>query len=270
MREYQSLLVEQQGAIAHVMINRPAKANSMDEAFWTEMVEVFDWVDRTDSVRVAVISGVGRNFSAGIDLQMLAQAAGSMVADIGRNAERIRRNILKLQSAFNAVDECRKPVIAAVHGYCIGGAIDLISACDMRYCTPDAHFSIKEIDMGMAADVGTLQRLPRLIGDGMMRELAYTGRSVYGPEAARIGLVNQIFDDHAALLEGVMDIAGQIAAKSPLAIRGTKEMIRYSRDHSVADGLNYIATWNAAMLQSEDLKLAVAAHMSKKPAEFAD
>src|SRR5690554_3231277 len=115
MREYQSLLVEQQGAIAHVMINRPAKANSMDEAFWTEMVEVFDWVDRTDSVRVAVISGVGRNFSAGIDLQMLAQAAGSMVADIGRNAERIRRNILKLQSAFNAVDECRKPVIAAVH-----------------------------------------------------------------------------------------------------------------------------------------------------------
>ena len=124
--------------------------------------------------------------------------------------------------------------------------------------------------MGMAADVGTLQRLPRLIGDGIMRELAYTGRPVYGEEAARIGLVNQIFADHASLLEGVMDMAGQIAAKSPLAIRGTKEMIRYSRDHSVADGLNYIATWNAAMLQSEDLKLAVAAHMSKKPAEFAD
>lgn len=270
MHQYQSLKVEQQGAIAHVMINRPAKANAMDEAFWTEMVQVFDWVDQTDSVRVAVISGAGNNFSAGIDLTMLAQAAGDMVQDVGRNAERIRRNILRLQAAFNAVDECRKPVIAAIHGYCIGGAIDLIAACDMRYATGDAHFSIKEIDMGMAADVGTLQRLPHLIGDGMMRELAYTGRAVYGDEAAQLGLVNRVYADHDALIEGVMDIAAQIAAKSPLAIRGTKEMIRYSRDHSVADGLNYIATWNAAMLQSEDLKLAVAAHMSRKPAEFAD
>lgn len=270
MREYQSLAVEQQGPIAHVMINRPAKANSMDEAFWSEMVEVFDWVDATDSVRVAVISGAGKCFSAGIDLNMLARAAAGMGSDIGRNAERIRRNILRLQGAFNAVDECRKPVIAAIHGYCIGGAIDLIAACDMRYATTDAHFSIKEIDVGMAADVGTLQRLPRLIGDGIMRELAYTGRAVYGEEAERIGLVNRLYADHASLLEGVMDVARQIAAKSPLAIRGTKEMIRYSRDHSVADGLNYIATWNAAMLQSEDLKLAVAAQMSKKPAEFAD
>lgn len=270
MREYQSLIVEQHGAIAHIMINRPAKANAMDKAFWTEMVEIFNWVDGTDKIRVAVISGVGKHFSAGIDLQMLAQVAAGMAQDVGRNAEYIRRNILRMQSAFNAIDECRKPVIAAIHGYCIGGGIDLISACDMRYSTPDAHFSIKEVDMGLAADVGTLQRLPRLIGDGMMRELAYTGRAVYGEEAARIGLVNQLFADHTSLLEGAMDIAEQIAAKSPLAIRGTKEMIRYSRDHSVADGLNYIATWNAAMLQSEDLELAIAAHMSKRPAEFAD
>ncbi|EZQ17118.1 crotonase/enoyl-CoA hydratase family protein [Pseudomonas sp. G11-1] len=270
MHEYQSLKVEQHGAIAHVLINRPAKANAMDEAFWTEMVDIFDWVDRTESVRVAVISGAGDHFSAGIDLAMLAQAAGEMTQDIGRNAERIRRNVLRLQAAFNAVEECRKPVIAAVHGYCIGGAIDLISACDMRYATASAHFSIKEIDMGMAADVGTLQRLPHIIGDGMMRELAYTGRAVFGDEAREMGLVNRVYADHAALIEGVMGIAGQIAAKSPLAIRGTKEMIRYSRDHSVADGLNYIATWNAAMLQSEDLKLAMTAHMSRKPAEFAD
>ncbi|WP_193075398.1 crotonase/enoyl-CoA hydratase family protein [Pseudomonas sp. FME51] len=270
MHEYQSLKVEQQGAIAHIQINRPAKANAMDEAFWTEMVEIFDWIDQTDSVRVAVISGAGDHFSAGIDLAMLAQAAGSLTQDIGRNAERIRRNILRLQGAFNAIDECRKPVIAAIHGYCIGGAIDLISACDMRYATANAHFSIKEIDMGMAADVGTLQRLPHLIGDGMMRELAYTGRAMHGDEAKQLGLVNKVYAEHAEMIEGVMAIAGQIAAKSPLAIRGTKEMIRYSRDHSVAEGLNYIATWNAAMLQSEDLKLAMAAHMSKKPAEFAD
>src|SRR5690606_38977544 len=154
-------------------------------------------------------------------------------------------------------DECRKPVIAAIHGYCIGAEIDLIAACDVLYATTDAHFALEEIDVDMAANVVTLQRMPQLNSHGMMRELAYTGRAVYGEEAERIGLVNRVYPDHASLLEAVMDIARQIAAKSPLAIRGTKEMIRYSRDHSVADGLNYIATWNAAMLQSEDLKLAV-------------
>lgn len=270
MRKYQSLLIEEHGAIAHIMINRPAKANAMDEAFWTEIIEAFSWVDETETIRVAIISGAGNHFSAGIDLQMLAQVAGVTGQDIGRNAEQIRQKIRRLQAAFYAIDECRKPVIAAIHGYCIGGAIDLISACDMRYSTGDAHFSIKEVDMGLAADVGTLQRLPRLIGDGMMRELAYTGRPVYGEEAFRIGLVNQLFADHASLVEGVMAIAGTIAKKSPLAIRGTKEMIRYSRDHSVADGLNYVATWNAAMLQSKDIELALAAHVNKKPAEFAD
>ncbi|UAW97022.1 crotonase/enoyl-CoA hydratase family protein [Halopseudomonas nanhaiensis] len=270
MTEYTSLRVTQQDRIAHIQINRPAKFNAMDSAFWTEMITAFEWVDVTESIRVVVISGAGDHFSAGIDLALLAQASSRMGKDIGRNAEVIRGNILRLQEAFNAVDRCRKPVIAAIHGYCLGGAIDLISACDMRYCTPDARFGIKEIDMGMAADVGTLQRLPHLIGDGMMRELAYTGRVFDGHEAARIGLVNCVHDDVQALMQEVMSLAGQIASKSPLAIRGTKEMIRYARDHSVEDGLNYIASWNAAMLQSEDLKVAMAAHMAKKPAEFAD
>ncbi|MEH6388323.1 MAG: crotonase/enoyl-CoA hydratase family protein [Pseudomonas profundi] len=270
MPEYQTLLVEQIDKIVHIRINRPDKANAMSRPFWDEMVQVFDWVDQTDSVRVVVISGAGKHFSAGIDLAMLAGAKDELSTDIGRNAEALRRQILRLQNTFNAVDRCRKPVIAAVHGYCIGGAIDLISACDMRYSTDDALFSIKEIDMGMAADVGTLQRLPRIIGDGMMRELAYTGRMIDGVEAERIGLVNWHYASPEALFEGVMDMAGTIAAKSPLAVRGTKEMIRYSRDHSVEDGLNYIASWNAAMLQSEDLKVAVAAHMTRKTAEFAD
>jgi enoyl-CoA hydratase len=270
MPDYQSLLVTQDQAVAHIQINRPEKINAMNAAFWEEIIEVFDWVDRTDEVRVVVLSGAGKHFSAGIDLSLLAQAAGNMNADIGRNAEAIRRKVLRLQASFNAVDACRKPVIAAVHGYCIGGAIDLIVACDMRYATTDAHFSIKEIDMGMAADVGTLQRLPHLIGDGMMRELAYTGRAFDGEEARQLGLVNRIYADHAQLMDGVIALAKQIATKSPLAIRGTKEMIRYSRDHSVEDGLNYIATWNAAMLQSNDLKVAVAAHMAGKRADFAD
>ena len=270
MTEYQAFRVELKDKIAHVAINRPEKVNAMNAAFWSEIVEIFEWIDDTDDVRVVVLSGEGKHFSAGIDLQLLAQAASELGRDVGRNAERLRRKILRLQASFNAVDSCRKPVIAAIQGYCIGGAIDLIAACDMRYSTVDAQFSIKELDMGMAADVGTLQRLPRIIGDGMMRELAYTGRIVDGLEARSIGLVNQTYVDQPTLMTAVLALAAEIAAKSPVAIRGTKEMIRYMRDHRVDDGLEYIATWNAAMLQSADLKVAMAAHISKQKPDFAD
>ena len=270
MPDYKAFRVELNDKIAHVQINRPDKVNAMNADFWSEIVEIFQWIDDTDEARVVVLSGAGKHFSSGIDLMLLAQAGSALGKDVGRNAEALRRKILQLQASFNAVDNCRKPVLAAIQGYCIGGAIDLVSACDMRYCTVDAQFSIKEVDMGMAADVGTLQRLPRIIGDGMMRELAYTGRSIDGHEAVRIGLANRAYDNYEALLAGVMEIAEQIAAKSPIAVRGTKEMIRYMRDHRVEDGLEYIATWNAAMLQSEDLRLAMAAHMTKQKPEFAD
>jgi len=268
--EYQAFRVELKDRIAHVAINRPEKINAMNAAFWSEIVDIFQWIDDSDEARVVVLTGEGKHFSAGIDLQLLAQAASGMGSDIGRNADRLRRQILKLQASFNAVDNCRKPVIAAIQGYCIGGAIDLISACDMRYSTLDAQFSIKEIDMGMAADVGTLQRLPRIIGDGIMRELAYTGRTVDGREAQSIGLVNRAYPDQSAMMVAVLELAAQIADKSPVAIRGTKEMIRYMRDHRVDDGLEYVATWNAAMLQSADLKVAMTAHMSKQKPDFAD
>jgi len=268
--EYTALKVELTDNIAHVQINRPEKINAMNAAFWTEIVDVFQWIDDTEAVRAVVISGAAKHFSAGIDLMMLASLAGQMGKDVGRNARFLRKTIQRLQASFNAVDNCRKPVLAAVQGYCIGGAIDLISACDMRYCSRDAQFSIKEIDMGMAADVGTLQRLPRIIGDGIMRELAFTGRNVEADEALRIGLVNRVYDDQAALLDGVFAIAREIAAKSPIAVAGTKEMLSYMRDHRIDDGLDYIATWNAAMLQSEDLRVAVAAHMSKQKPTFAD
>mgnify|MGYP002714485559 FL=1 len=270
MSDYKAFRVELADKIAHMQINRPDKINAMNADFWREIIEIFQWVDDNDAVRVVVLSGAGKHFSSGIDLMLLASVGAQLGKDVGRNATALRRKILELQASFNAVDNCRKPVLAAIQGYCIGGAIDLISACDMRYCSVDAQFSIKEIDMGMAADVGTLQRLPRIIGDGMMRELAYTGRSIDGHEAVRIGLANRAYDNHEALLAGVMEIAEQIAAKSPIAVRGTKEMIRYMRDHRVEDGLEYIATWNAAMLQSEDLRLAMAAHMTKQKPEFAD
>lgn len=270
MPEYQAFRVELVDNIAHVQINRPEKINSMNAVFWTEIIEIFQWIDDTDEVRVVVLSGAGKHFSSGIDLMMLASAANEMGKDVGRNARLLRRTILRLQASFNAVDNCRKPVLAAIQGYCLGGAIDLIAACDMRYAAEDAQFSIKEIDMGMAADVGTLQRLPRIIGDGMLRELAYTGRIMGAEEARSIGLVNRTYTDAASLLDGVMGIAREIAAKSPIAIAGTKEMISYMRDHSINDGLEYIATWNAAMLQSTDLRVAMAAQMSKQKPEFLD
>lgn len=268
MSDYSAFKVELNDHIAHVQINRPEKINAMNAAFWSEIIDVFQWVEDTDEIRVVVLSGAGKHFSSGIDLMLLASVANELGKDVGRNARLLRRKILQMQASFNAVDRCSKPVLAAIQGYCIGGAIDLISACDMRYAADDALFSIREIDMGMAADVGTLQRLPRLIGDGMMREMAYTGRNVDAAEALRIGLVNRTFADTPQLLEGVFAVARQIAAKSPIAIGGSKRMIGYMRDHSVDDGLEYVATWNAAMLQSADLKLAMVAHMGKQKPVF--
>lgn len=270
MSEYQAFRVELADNIAHVQINRPEKINAMNAAFWSEIIEIFRWIDDTDAVRVVVLSGAGKHFSSGIDLMLLAGVASELGKDVGRNARLLRRKILQLQSSFTAVDNCRKPVLAAIQGYCLGGAIDLISACDMRYAADDAQFSIKEIDIGMAADFGTLQRLPRIIGDGMLRELAYTGRTFGAEEARSIGLVNRTYSDAASLLDGVMEIAREIAAKSPIAVSGTKEMLSYMRDHRIDDGLEYVATWNAAMLQSNDLRVAIAAHMSKQKPEFLD
>lgn len=270
MADYRAFNVELQDNIAHVQINRPEKVNAMNADFWSEIRDIFAWVDDTAEVRVVVLSGAGKHFSSGIDLMLLAQVGAQLGKDVGRNARILKRKIEELQSSFSAVDQCSKPVLAAIQGYCLGGAIDLISACDMRYSTLDAQFAIKEIDVGMAADVGTLQRLPHIIGDGMLRELAYTGRTIEGDEALRIGLVNRTYDSQEALLAGVFEIARSIAKKSPIAVQGSKEMMRYARDHSIADGLNYIATWNAAMLQSEDLKVAMAAHISKQAPEFKD
>lgn len=257
--------------VAHVRINRPDKANAMSREVWMELRTAFTWIDATPEARVAILSGSGAHFTSGIDLAMLAGIADEVDDDCeARKREKLRRVILDLQDTLTSLERCRKPVIAAIHGACIGGGIDLICCADMRYCSADAFFSIKEIDMGMTADVGTLQRLPKLIGDGMVRELAYTGRNFAGEEAHAIGLVNRVFATPEALLAGVQEIAAQIAAKSPLAIRGAKEMIVYARDHSVADGLNYIATWNAAMLMSSDLQEAMMAGMQKKVPKFRD
>ncbi|MBD8495839.1 crotonase/enoyl-CoA hydratase family protein [Pseudomonas syringae] len=270
MSDYQAFIVQVHEQVAHVQINRPEKLNAMNAAFWDEIRTIFQWIDEHDEVRAVVISGAGKHFSSGIDLALLGAVASELGPDAGRNARVLRRKIEQMQASFTAVAQCRKPVLAAVQGYCLGAGVDLIAACDMRYAAVDAQFAIREIDMGMAADVGTLQRLPRIIGDGLLRELAYTGRSLHAPEAAQIGLVNRVYDDQAQMLDGVLALARQIAQKSPIAIEGTKRMIDYMRDHRVDDGLEHVAIWNASMLQSADLKLAMMASMSKQKPVFDD
>ncbi len=269
--EFETLTVSLDQHIATVRMNRPDKANAMNMAMWQELRKAFQWVDATPEARVAVLEGEGKSFTSGIDLQMMMGLGAQIQNDCeGRMRESLRRTVLDLQDTLTSLERCRKPVLAAIHGACIGGGIDLISCADMRYCASDAFFSIKEIDIGMVADVGTLQRLPRLIGEGMVRELAYTARRFDATEALAMGLVNRVYASREALRQGVMEIAATIAAKSPLGVRGTKEMITYARDHTVADGLNYVATWNAAMLMSDDLQQAMMAGMSKQTPTFRD
>jgi enoyl-CoA hydratase len=259
------------GHVAHLSLNRPAKANALDLTLWHDLRRAALWLDATSEVRVAILTGEGAHFCAGIDLGMM-RGLGEQIAHPcdGRTRERLRQVILDLQDSLTALERCRKPVLAAIHGACIGGGVDLIVACDLRYASADATFSVKEVDIGMTADVGTLQRLPKLINPAIARELAFTGRTVLADEAERIGLVNRCYAGREALVEGVQAIAASIAAKSPLAIRGIKEMLNYARDHSVADGLNHVATWNAAMLLSADLQEAMLAGMDKRPAAFED
>ncbi len=267
--QFETLSVSLEDHIATVRLNRPDKANAMNAAMWQEIRSAFQWVDSTPEARVAILQGEGKLFTGGIDLQMMMGLAPQIQNDCdGRSREALRRVILDLQDTLTSLERCRKPVLAAIHGGCIGGGIDLVTCADMRYCSADAYFTIKEIDIGMTADVGTLQRLPRLVGDGITRELAYTGRRVLADEARQIGLVNRVFESRDTLYAGVREIAATIAAKSPLSIRGVKEMVLYARDHSVADGLNYIATWNAAMLMSQDLSEAMAASAQKRPPSF--
>lgn len=268
---YETLLVDLADHVATVTLNRPDKANAMEEAMWHELRDAMQWADDTSAVRCVVLRGAGRHFTSGIDLTMLATLGARIRdADAARGREALRRIILDLQDCLTAIERCRKPVLAAIHGACLGGGIDLVTACDMRYCAADACFAVKEIDVGMTADVGTLQRLPRLVGEGMARELAYTGRTFDAAEALAMRLVNRVFDTPETLDGGVRQIAAAIAAKSPLAMRGCKEMITYARDHSVADGLNYVAAWNAAMLLSNDLAEAGQAAAEKRTPVFGD
>lgn len=269
MGKYQYFKVDIFEHIAEVAFNRPHKANALHLAAWEEMQTIFEALDENDDARVIILKGEGKHFCAGIDLDLLMGIqAFQQISCEGKKREAIRKFIIKLQNTITAIEKCRKPVMAAIHKGCIGGALDIVTACDMRYCTEDAYFTIKEIDLGFAADIGTLQRLPKIINPGIASELAYTGRNVDGKEAKNIGLVTRVYANQEEMMQEVMQIAKAIAAKSPLAVRSTKQMLLYSRDHNVEEALDYMATWNSAVLLSNDLLEAFQATMEKRKPNF--
>ncbi|CAH1792162.1 unnamed protein product [Owenia fusiformis] len=257
--------------VLQVELNRPEKRNAMNRAFWREMVECFEQIAQDSDCRAVVLSGAGKIFTAGIDLMDLAGSAGMIDdgSDIARRASKLRPMISRFQNTFTVIEKCPKPVIAAVHNACVGGGIDMITACDIRYCTRDAWFQVKEVDVGLAADVGTLQRLPKVVGsDSLARELAYTARKMMSDEAKECGLVSRLFNSREEMIQGALDLAALIATKSPVAVQGSKISMVYSRDHSVQEGLDHVAQYNMAMLQSEDLAKAAEAFMTKQQAVY--
>ncbi len=266
--------VEVANKVAHIRLNRPEHLNSMVREFWVELPEIVRNLDARGDVRAIVLSSTGRHFCAGMDLGVFSSGDTAItpgdVDEMGRVRARLRQTALMLQESFTAFEKARMPVLAAIQGGCIGGAVDMVTAADMRYASADAFFVIQEINIGMTADVGTLQRLPKIIPDGVARELAYTGRRMSAQRALEVGLVNQVFPTHEELVAGVLEIANEIASKSPLAIWGTKEMLLYSRDHSVADGLNHIATWQTGMFQPSDMAESFMAKAEGRETNFPD
>ncbi|XP_033988667.1 delta(3,5)-Delta(2,4)-dienoyl-CoA isomerase, mitochondrial [Trematomus bernacchii] len=253
-------------SVTHVELHRPEKRNAMNRAFWSEMVDCFNEIAADPDCRVVLVSGAGKIFTAGIDLMDMAgdilQPEGD---DMARRSWNMKKIITKYQETFSVIEKCPKPVVVAIHGACVGGGVDLITACDIRLCTQDAWFQVKEVDIGLAADVGTLQRLPKVIGSrSLVNELALTARKMFADEAKSSGLVSRVFADKEAMMAGALQMAGEIAGRSPVAVQGTKINLIYSRDHSVAEGLDYMANWNMSMLQTEDVMKSAQASMEKK------
>ncbi|TDJ39538.1 MAG: crotonase/enoyl-CoA hydratase family protein [Gammaproteobacteria bacterium] len=273
---YQCFEVTTEDGIAHIILTRPEKRNSMGPEFWDELPEIIEAIDDGAKARVIVISSTGPHFSAGLDIKAFGAASGSSNADdadeelLGQRGAAFYDNVLRMQKTFNCLEVCRMPVLVAIQGGAIGGGVDFATACDMRYATEDAFFTIYEVNIAMTADVGTFPRLVKLIPEGIVRELAYTGRRMSAAEAHRVGLVNQVFPDQPSMLDAVMSIAREIASKAPLAVYGCKRMINYARDHSTADGLDYVGIWNASMLQPAEMAEAILANNEQRPGEFVD
>ncbi len=265
---YDCFNVSIEDSVAHIQLSRGAQMNTMTKAFWNDLPEIVRAIDREAAARVIVISSTGKHFSAGMDLSVFSTpgSVNSAASDRYVAAEAFRANIKQIQSSFKA----RMPVLVAVQGGVIGGAIDMITAADIRWCTKDAFFCIQETNIAMTADVGTFPRLQRYIPEGWVKQMAYTGERLKADKAKEIGLVNEVFESQEEMLTHVMAIAREIASKSPLAVTGCKALINYGRDHSTADTLDYVGVWNAGMFPPEHMKEAFTAMAEKRAPIFPD
>jgi enoyl-CoA hydratase len=248
----------------------PGKGNAMGPAFWSEMPEVFAELDADRDVRAIVICGSGGNFSYGLDVPAMGGSFTPLLADgaLARPRADFHAEILRMQKAISAVADCRTPTIASVHGWCVGGGVDLISAVDVRYASADAKFSIREVKLAIVADVGSLARLPLILSDGHLRELALTGKDIDAARAEKIGLVNDVFDNAEAALDAAHATAAEIAANPPLTVNGIKDVLDQQRVARVSESLRYVAAWNAAFLPSKDLTEGISAAFAKRAPEF--
>ena len=271
---YKCFQIDIENHIANLVLSRPNELNTMSRDFWVELGDVLEEINKNSEVRVVVMSSTGKHFCAGMDLNAFSNGVDNIPdekkPDHARIGEAVYRVAKELQEYISTLEKIRVPVIAAIHGGCIGGAVDLVTACDIRLASDDAFFCIQEVNIGMAADVGTLQRLPKIIPDSKMREMAYTGRRMYAEEAKETGLVSDTYKSQEDMLKAANSLAKEIASKSPVAIYGLKAVMNYSRDHSVSESLEYNALWSGAMLSQKDMTEAMTANIEKRDASFND
>lgn len=268
---YESVTVDIKDHVAQVTLVGPGKGNAMGPAFWAEMPEVFAKLDADRDVHAIVLTGSGKNFSYGLDLMAMGGTLSGVMSAEGATARprsELHATILRMQGAINAVADCRTPTIASVHGWCIGGGVDLISAVDMRYASADAKFSVREVKIAIVADVGSLARLPLILSDGHLRELALTGKDIDAARAEKIGLVNDVYDDAEASLAAAHATAAEIAANPPLVVSGVKDVLDQQRIARVSESLRYVAVWNSAFLASKDLGEGITATFEKRTPNF--
>jgi enoyl-CoA hydratase len=267
---YESVTVDIEKHVAQVTLVGPGKGNAMGPAFWAEMPEVFASLDADRDVRAIVLTGSGKHFSYGLDLPAMGGSLSEVLAGgaSARPRADFHQTILRMQGAINAVADCRTPTIASVHGWCIGGGVDLISAVDIRYASADAKFSVREVKLAIVADVGSLARLPLILNDGHLRELALTGKDIDAARAEKIGLVNDVYPDAAASLAAAHATAAEIAGNPPLVVSGVKDVLDQQRIARVSESLRYVAAWNSAFLPSKDLAEGLKASFEKRKPEF--
>ncbi|KAL5399429.1 hypothetical protein PMIN06_001422 [Paraphaeosphaeria minitans] len=257
--------------VAHVEINRPEKLNAFVEQMWLNLSAIFKRLSHDSNIRSIILTGSGdRAFTAGLDVTAASQGTLSQSSsDSARTATALRRHIFEFQGCITALEKCEKPIIAALHGISYGLALDISLACDIRLCAADTRFSIKEVDIGLAADIGTLSRLPKAVGNfSWVKDVCLSARIFGSDEAEKVGLVSGVYGGKAEVVSEGLKLASLIASKSPVAVQGTKEILNYSRDRSVEEGLRYTAVWNQAMLQTQDVKDAMLSGLQKKTPRF--